>query len=169
MCVTGIANSNQEEDKKMQRTRSHWVAALVLGSTLLATVAARAADTPSSGQPTDRPHRMSRFQQALSLTGEQMQAIRDVHARHADSRKQLWQSLRQARLDLRKLALNGADAAAIQAKSAEVSQLWSQQVAMNVQTLQEISPILTPEQRDKLAQIGEGGHGHRRMHKQQQS
>lgn len=154
----------------MQRTRSHWVVALVLGSTLLATVAARAADTPTSDQPTDRPHRMSRFQHALNLTDEQMQAIRDVHARHADGRKQLWQSLRQARLDLRKLALTGGDAAAIQAKSAEVSQLWGQQVAMNVQTLQEISPILTADQRDKLAQMGEGGHGrgHRHMHKRQQ-
>jgi Spy/CpxP family protein refolding chaperone len=91
-----------------------------------------------------------------------------VHARHADGRKQLWQSLRQARLDLRKLALTGGDAATIQAKSAEVAQLSSQQISMNVQTLQEISPILTADQRNKLAQMGEGGRGHRRMHKHQQ-
>jgi Spy/CpxP family protein refolding chaperone len=152
----------------MRRTRSHWLVALVLGSTLLAAAAARAADSPSSDSPPDRPHRMGRFQQALNLTDDQKQAIREVHARHADSRKQLWQSLRQGRLDLRKLALTGGDPAAIQAKSAEVSQLWSQQVAMNVQTLQEIAPILTAEQREKLSQMGPGGAGHRRLHKPQQ-
>jgi Spy/CpxP family protein refolding chaperone len=97
---------------------------------------------------------MARFQQQLGLTDAQMQAIQAVHANHAAAQKQLWQSLRQAQSDLRQLALNGGDPAAVQAKSAEVAQLLGQGVSMRVQTMQEISPILTPDQRAKLAQMG---------------
>jgi Spy/CpxP family protein refolding chaperone len=138
----------------MRQIRSHWLMALILGSTLLVTTAASGtADEAAPGAQPWRARMMARFQQQLGLTDAQAQAIRDVHARHADSRKQLWQSLRQAQSDLRQLALNGGDSAALQAKSAEVTQLLSQGVSMRVQTLQEISPILTPEQRDKLAQM----------------
>ena len=137
----------------MRQIRSHWLVTLILGSTLLVAPAASAADEAAPGAQPWRGRMMARFQQQLGLTDAQVQAIRDVHARHADGRKQFWQSLRQAQSDLRQLALNGGDPAAIQAKSAEVAQLLSQGVLMRVQTLQEISPILTPEQRDKLAQM----------------
>ena len=75
----------------MFRTRSPWLLALILGSTLLANGAAGAADstypaTPPSGHT-------SRFQQALGLTDDQMSAIRQVHAQQSANRKQLWQSL----------------------------------------------------------------------------
>ena len=137
----------------MRQIRSHWLVALILGSTLLVTTAASAADEAAPGAQPWRARMMARLQQQLGLTDAQVQAIRDVHARHANGRKQLWQSLRQAQSDLRQLALNGGDPAAIQAKSAEVAQLLSQGLSMRVQTLQEIAPILTPEQRDKLAQM----------------
>jgi len=146
----------------MRQIRSHWLVALILGSTLLVTTAASAADEASPGAPPWRGHMMTRFQQQLGLTDAQVQAIRDVHARHADGRKQLGQSLRQAQSDLRRLALNAGDPAAIHAKSAEIAQLLSQGVSMRVQTLQEISPILTSEQRDKLAQMGPRMFGHHR-------
>ena len=138
----------------MLRTRSHWLMALILGSTLVATTAAHAADPTHTGVG-------SRFQQQLGLSDDQMQAIRDVHARHAASGKQVWRSLRQAQFELRQLALNGGDQAAIQAKTSEVTQLMSQSIGMRVASLQEISPILTPEQRAKFAQIGPWMFGHR--------
>ncbi len=93
-----------------------------------------------------------------------MSAIRQMHAQQAANRKQLRQSLRQAQSDLRQLALNSGDPAAIQAKQAEVAQLLSQSLAMRVQSLQAMAPILTPDQRAKLAQMGPGGLGRRGGH-----
>jgi protein CpxP len=148
----------------MKRTRSHWLMALILGSTLVATTAARAAD-PSNAGPAPRHAAMgSRLQQQLGLTDEQMQAIHEVHARRAASSKQLWQSVRQGQSELRQLALNGGDQAAVQAKTAAVAQLLSQSLEMRVAVLQEISPILTPEQRAKFAQMGPGSFRHRGGH-----
>ena len=153
----------------MLQIRSHWLTALILGSTLVVTTAASAADTPSPGPQPWRSGMMARFQQQLGLTDDQMQAIRDVHARHSDSRKQLRQSLHQAQSELRQLALNGGDQTALQAKSAEVAQLLSRGVSMRVQSLQEISPILTAEQRDKLAQMSPRAFWHRRGPQQPRS
>ena len=147
----------------MLRTRSRWLAALILGSTLATTGMAGAADTANpAGLP---PGHSSRFQQALGLTDDQMSSIRQLFAQRAADRKQLSQSLRQAQSDLRQLALTGGDPSALQAKQAEVTQLLSQSVAMRVESLQAIAPILTPDQRAKLAQIGlgfgrRGGHSH---------
>jgi Spy/CpxP family protein refolding chaperone len=151
----------------MKRTRSHWLMALLLGSTLVAATAASAAD-PSNVGPAPRHAAMgSHLQQQLGLTDEQMQAIHEVHARHAASSKQLWQSVRQAQSELRQLALNGGDQDAIQAKTAAVAQLLSQSLQMRVASLQEISPILTPEQRAKFAQMGPGSFRHRGGHQPQ--
>jgi protein CpxP len=146
----------------MNRTRSHWLMALILGSTLVATTAARAADPSNAGPAPGHAAMGSRLQQQLGLTDDQMQAIHDVHARRAASNKQLWQSVRQAQSELRQLALNGGDPAAIQAKTAAVAQLLSQSIEMRVASLQEISPILTPDQRAKFAQMGPGSFRHRR-------
>ena len=143
----------------MPRTRTHWLMALILGATLVVTAGARAADPSNPGAT--HTAMSSRFQQQLGLSDDQMQAIRDVHARHAASGRQMWRSLRQAQSELRQLALNGGDQAAIQAKTAEVSQLLSQSVAMHVASLQEISPILTAEQRAKFAQMAPQMFGHR--------
>ena len=91
-------------------------------------------------------------------TDEQMNAIREVHARHAAEFKQLGQSLRQARTELRQLALNGGD---VKPKAAEVAALMGQMTELRAATLQEISPILTPEQREAMAKVKMGGHWHR--------
>jgi len=141
----------------MQPTRSRWLLALILSSALLTPVAVRAADGPTPGAPPSG--HVNRFQQRLGLTDEQMTAIREVHARHAESQKQLGQSLRQAQSDLRQLALNGGDPAAIHSKKTEVAQLQSQALETRVQSLQEIAPILSPDQRAKLAQMGPRGFG----------
>ncbi len=143
----------------MFHTRSKWLVALLLGSTVVAAAGARAAETPAG--PPHHGKMMGRFQQELGLTDEQVKAIQEVHGRYAESRKQAWQTLRQKQGELRQLALNGGDQAAIQAKTAEVAQLLSQAITLRVQSLQEISPLLTQEQRDKLAQMGPRMHWHR--------
>jgi Spy/CpxP family protein refolding chaperone len=147
----------------MLRTRLGWLAALILGSTLATTAVAGAADTAQSAGPAFGHG--SRFQQALGLTDDQMSSIRQLFAQHAADRKQLSRSLHEAQAELRQLVLTGGDPAAIHAKQAEVTQLLGQSVAMRVESLQAIAPILTPDQRARLAQLGlglgrRGGHWH---------
>jgi Spy/CpxP family protein refolding chaperone len=144
----------------MFATRSKWLAALVLGSALMAAAAPSLAQSPTATSP-HRAKMMLRLQERLGATDEQMKAIQDVQAKYADSRRQIWQSLRTKQQELRQLALNGADQTTIQAKTAEVSQLLNQALALRIQSLQEISPLLSQEQRDKLAQMGPGMHGRR--------
>ena len=61
--------------------------------------------------------------------------------------------MRQAQTDLRRLALNSTDPTAIQQKEAEVAGLLAQGVQLRVRHLQEIAPLLTPEQRDGFAEL----------------
>ena len=146
----------------MLRTRSLWiVAALVASSVLTAATVTHAQQPPP---PAPQGDRMSyRLQKNLGLTDDQVNQIRGIFQQQRDARRQLWQSLRQAQTDLRQLGLNGGDANAITAKKAEVGQLMAQGLDLRVQALQQIGPILTQEQRDKLAQLGPAAmwRGHR--------
>jgi Spy/CpxP family protein refolding chaperone len=132
----------------MARTRSFWLVAVLIASSVV-TAAVAHAQPPSMG---DRMY--LRLQQNLGLSDDQVNAIRQIHQGQRDARRQLWQSLRQAQTDLRQLALSGGDAAAIAAKKTEVGQLLAQGVDLRVQTLQQIGPLLTADQRDKLAKLG---------------
>jgi Spy/CpxP family protein refolding chaperone len=135
---------------------------VLLGVMLTAAVAAYAADTAQS--ETGGRHAMgSRLQERLGLTDEQMTAIREIHQRQAEAGKQVWQQVRQARSELRRLALNGADDATLATKATEVKTLLGQLVDLRVSTLRQISPILTPEQREKLATLEYGRHGRSRQ------
>jgi Spy/CpxP family protein refolding chaperone len=125
------------------------VVALSLVGLLAGTGVALAQDTPGQPAPMHRAHGMQRMQQRLGLTDDQMTAIKAAYANHRDEQKQAWQALHKAQGELRQLALNGQDTAA---KTAEVQQLIGQTVAARVKVLQEIGPILTPEQRAKFAQ-----------------
>ena len=100
-----------------------------------------------------------KFQERLGLTDDQMTQIRTIHERDRDQHKQVGRALHQAQAELRQLALSGADAATVERKEAEVQQLLGQMVSMRTKHLQEIGPILTPEQREKMAQGMWGGHG----------
>jgi Spy/CpxP family protein refolding chaperone len=128
--------------------------ALALVTALALPVAYASADGAQGG---DRPGHQN-FQQRLGLTDQQMAAIREIHTRHAEQQKQLWQSLRQAQADLRQLALNGGD---VTAKTAEVTTLLGQMTQLRATTLQEMSPILTQQQRDAMAKFSPHGHWHR--------
>ena len=151
----------------MPRTRSLWIAAALAASVLTA-----ATVTHAQQPPTPRGDRMfSRLQQNLGLTDDQVTQIRGIFQQNRDQHKQLGQSMRQKQTELRQLVLNAGDANVIAAKKAEVAQLMAQGLDLRVQTLQQIGPVLSQDQRDKLAQMGPAamwrGH-HRHHHKTQQ-
>ena len=142
------------------------VVALSLVALLGSAGVALAQNTQGPAAPTPRAHGMARLQQKLGLTHDQVTAIKAAYDKHREEQKQAWQALGVAQADLRQLALNGADAATIQAKTAEVQQLLGQTVALRVKVLQEIGPLLTPEQRAKFADVG-AHHGMRHHRKPQ--
>ena len=136
----------------MLRRGSLWlVTALLLSSVLTAATVTHAQQQP----PPPRGDRMfHRLQKNLGLSDDQVTQIRGIFQRHRDARRQLGQTMHQKQTELRQLALNAGDATAIAAKKAEIAQLMAQGLDLRVQTLQQIGPILTQEQRDKLAQMG---------------
>jgi Spy/CpxP family protein refolding chaperone len=150
----------KEDD--MRRQISTLVLAGLLGGALVATTAAAQAPPTTAPAPkADKQHMMGRLQQRLGLTPEQVQAFQAAHQRQHETMKQLFPALRQARIDLRQLALNGGADDAIQAKAQEVQRLTNDMLQARVKALQEVAPILTPEQREKLAQIEYQGGRHR--------
>lgn len=133
----------------MRAKLSRFIAVLVFGSAFLGSVPALvAADT---GLGPAHHERGARFQQWLGLSDDQMNAIRQIRQQDAPVTRQHVQALRQARADLRQAVLNGADEATIQAKTAQVQTLVAHGVELRVKKLQQIVPLLTPEQRAKLA------------------
>ena len=127
---------------------------LGLAATLATTTAAAWADAPQAGTPTSPPGH-HRFQERLGLTDQQVAAIKEINARHSGERKQLGQALREARNELKLAALNGGD---VKGKAAVVTALVGQMTELHATTLQEIAPILTPEQRDAMAKMHPRGH-----------
>ena len=144
----------------MLRPRFLWIVAALVASSVLAAATVTQAQQP----PAPQGHRMfSGLQQNLGLTDDQVNQVRTIFQQQRDARRQLWQSMRQAQTDLRQLVLNGGDPAAIAAKKAQVAQLMGQGLDLRIQVLEQIGPILTQEQRDKLAQLGPAAmwRGHR--------
>jgi Spy/CpxP family protein refolding chaperone len=130
-----------------------------LAVALLAVGSGWAAAQDSGSRPRHE-HRGQKFQQWLGLSQDQMNQIRAIRQRDAETWRQTAKALRAAQTDLRRLALGGADATQLQAKETEVQQLLAQVLQLRVKSLQEIGPLLTPEQREKLAQAGPGGFRH---------
>lgn len=144
----------------MIRMGSRWFAPLVLAAVAL---------TPATfAVAADAPHG-NWLQQRLGLSDDQVQQIRAIRAEERQAAKQVYQSLRRAQGELRTLALGGADEAALTAKRAEVEQLLGQSLGLQVESLKKIAPILTPEQREKFAQLRAGGWHHRHRAPQPQS
>ena len=135
--------------------------ALALIATALVAAGAYAADPPAAPQ-TQTHERGAWLQKKLGLSDVQAQQIRDIRARDFATQKQHWQALRQAEADLRRLALSGTDDRTLSAKQTEVQNLLAQSMQARVNTLKEIGPILTPEQRDAYAKMMDH-RGHRHM------
>jgi Spy/CpxP family protein refolding chaperone len=142
--------------------------ALVLGAALLMGIAAtgsiaRAQDTqPPTTQPqATHPHSrqawqdrmMSRLQQKLGLTDDQVTALRDVQARHRDARIQLGRALHQANARLREQTVTGADDATLQKTTTDIQSLMTQALQLRMQTWREMAQHMTPEQRQAFAQL----------------
>ena len=152
------------------RKFSFRTAALGAIATLLVAAGAYAADPPAAPQtqaPTQQHERGAWLQQKLGLTDVQAQQIREIRAKEFESQKQNVQALRQARAELTRLALSGADQATLSAKQTEVQNLLAQSMQAHLSTLQQIGPILSPEQREAYAKLMDHGpRGHRHMKRQ---
>ena len=146
---------------KTPRTVVALGSALLLGSLVTGSVASAQAPAPPTQQNRQQWQNkmLGHLQQKLGLSDDQVNQIRQVQDRHRDARRQIFTSLRQANTELRQLALTGTDDAALQQKTAQVQTLVGQSVALRAQTLKEIAPILTPEQRQAWAQMKHGRHG----------
>jgi Spy/CpxP family protein refolding chaperone len=93
------APDTKKETPMIQR-RFPKLLGLGLAATLATTTAAAWADAPQTGTPTGPPGH-HRFQERLGLTDQQKAAIKEVNARHSGERKQLGQSLSEARNELK--------------------------------------------------------------------
>jgi hypothetical protein len=143
-------------------------AALTLVATLVTATALYAADPQTAP---DRAKRWeNRLQQKLGLTEDQLQAFRQVYAsRDVEAHRQHHRALRAAQAELRRLALNGADDATLQAKQTEIQNLLGQSMQMRLAELKQVGPILNHDQREAYAKMMERGHrGHHRGHPKQQ-
>ncbi len=150
-------------------TRLSWLLAvtLVLAAPVVPAALAQAAE-PAQGD-TRHGRWEGRLQQQLGLTAQQAQAIREIHARQSQTWKTHSQTLRQAQAELRRLVLSEADQASVQAKQEEVQRLLGETVQMRVNTLKEMTSILTPEQREKYAATAEQGRRSRHHPRRQPS
>jgi Spy/CpxP family protein refolding chaperone len=130
-------------------------ALLVAATGLLATTAVHAGEPAQREGAVHHRSRESRLQERLGLTDEQVQAIRDIHARDAEDSAQNRQALVRAHGELRRLILGQADEPVIEAKRAEVERLMVEGLHRRVNTLKTVTPLLTPEQREKYATLAE--------------
>ena len=137
---------------------------VVLGALAVVLVAAGAyAADPQTTPPQQGQHQRGAWlQKKLGLTDVQAQQIREIRAKDFANQKQNFQALRQAEGELRRLALSGADARTLSAKQTEVQNLLGQTMQARVNTLAQIGPILSPEQREAYAKMMDHGPGHHR-------
>ena len=135
----------------MARFHAKWPLAGVLGGLVIlvsgvmpseATVARRVA-----------PIQRSVLRDEIGLTEDQIKSIREIRTRHWQSMRETVRALRDARRDLREMALATTDEATFSAKAAEVRELSGQVLEARVRTLQEVARLLTPEQRAKLREL----------------
>jgi Spy/CpxP family protein refolding chaperone len=129
----------------MVKTVTSWGLALALGGALILSTTGHAAAAGDGW--------FERLQTRLQLSDDQAKAIQGIFLRDALTQRQLFHTLRQSQATLRQLALNGADEATLQQKMAEIEGLMAQTLQLRVKRLQEISPMLTPEQRERFAQL----------------
>jgi Spy/CpxP family protein refolding chaperone len=137
-----------------------WPLAGVLGGLMILASGA----TPTEAHWAGRGSRVERpnLQAQLGLSADQVQAIREIHARQRDALRDTARALRDARRDLRAMILTEADEAAVTAKQAEVQELVGRMLEARTQVLREITTVLTPEQRGKMQELRREWPRHRR-------
>lgn len=139
----------------MRQAHSLLAATLMLAGTLAGAAPVLAADPQGATPAHETRHRTwgSRFQQRLGLTDDQMQQLRQSWETNAPVLRQHFQKLRQVREELRRLILDNADQNQIETKQMQLQQLYAQGVELQVQRLQNLAVILTPEQKVKLQEV----------------
>lgn len=146
-------------------TRRSWF--LGLTAALAAVFAVASAQAQPGGTPGGgRPSHEGFLQKKLGLSDDQAKQMRQIHESQADARKQNMQSLRTAEQELRRAVLSGTDEATVHARQTDVANLMAESIRLRVENLKQVSSILTPEQRQKFAEMGQhrGPHGGRGKH-----
>jgi Spy/CpxP family protein refolding chaperone len=135
----------------MTKLHARWPLAGVLSGLVILVSGA----LPSEAQLARRvaPIERSALREQLGLTDDQVKSIREIRERHWQSMRETVQALREARRALREMVLSDADEATFSAKAAEVKELMGQVLEARARTLQEVSRVLTPEQREKLREL----------------
>ena len=129
------------------RGRASWpMAGILTGVLMLAT------GTASAEPPEHRGQGLMRFQQRLGLSEDQVRALHQAREQQWEARRQVHRSMMAARRSLNDLILQGADDAAVKAKTSEIQQLSAQALELRVKAMQDFAKILTPEQRTRLLQ-----------------
>jgi Spy/CpxP family protein refolding chaperone len=137
--------------------RLAWFTSLALAVAVVATALPAAA-----AEPGQHAHRgLAKLQERLGLSDEQVTGLQTIHANQAEARRELRGQLREARRAVRELALAGGDETALREKMTELAGLQARAVELHVERLQEVAAILTPEQREKLAELRPGKRGYR--------
>ena len=144
----------------MMRSLFLGLAAVVAATVVAGSVQAQPTTPGAPGEPHGR---RDFLQRKLGLTDDQAKQVRQIHEMQADAHRKNMQALHAAQRELRLAVLNGADEATVRARQTDVTNLMAETVRLRVESLKQISPILTPEQRQKLADMAPGrGHGPRR-------
>jgi len=129
------------------RAPATWPMAGILTGVLMLTTG-----TVSAEPYGHRGQGLTRFQERLGLSDDQVRALHQAREQQWEGRQQIRRSMMAARRSLNELILQGADDTAIKAKTAEIQQLTGQALELRVKAMQDFAKILTPEQRTRVLQ-----------------
>lgn len=98
--------------------------------------------------------------QKLGLSEEQKQKIRQLRSKNSDKARELRESLKGARLQMRQLMFDpDATEAQIRAKRKQLRQMQDQMEDMQIEDFLSMRSVLSPEQRKRLPEIMPGARG----------
>jgi periplasmic protein CpxP/Spy len=96
---------------------------------------------------------LPKWMQALQLTPPQVQKVKAIEAQHKASISQQQQKLNQAAEALEALMVSGAPESQIRSQYTQVKTLRSQFEDARFEVTLKLKDVLTPQQRQKLAQL----------------
>jgi Spy/CpxP family protein refolding chaperone len=97
-------------------------------------------------------HRLQWLQQ-LDLTPEQSEQIRAIHQQSQEDRDTLYQQLKAAKEDMRSLLSSDATAEELREQHQQLQNLQQQASDRRFETMLQIREVLTPEQRNQMAEL----------------
>lgn len=151
----------------MRRKLTLLLAAVLSVPLLLGGAIVVRADAPGGAEGAEgaaAPRRLEHLKKKLALTDDQVATIRAAFEADRDQRRDIRTRMKAAMEDLRKAALDGADAATLRQKTDAATALWGKMLALRSDELKKIGATLTPEQRAQFARMHEHGGGRGRGH-----